>query len=62
MRFVGSSTVSLECRVTVADQMLSEADPLRQATEQAVRDKHGVTHTTIEMSPEGGDNELIAEP
>jgi len=27
------STVSLECRVTVADQMLSEAEPIRQAIE-----------------------------
>lgn len=55
------STVSLECRVTVADQMLSEAEPIRQAIEQALRDKHGVTHTAIEMSLKGNVGGLIAE-
>lgn len=55
------STVSLECRVTVADQMLSEAEPIRQAIEQALRDKHGVTHTAIEMSPKGNAGGLIAD-
>ena len=58
---IDERTLSLECRVSVEDQMLSASEPLRQEIRSALSQAHGITHSTIQLMPTTSCDGLIVE-
>jgi cobalt-zinc-cadmium efflux system protein len=58
---IDERTLSLECCVSVEDQMLSASEPLRQEIRSALSQAHGITHSTIQLMPTTSRDGLIVE-
>lgn len=58
---IDETTLSLECSISVEDQMLSAAEPLRRKIRSVLTEAHGISHSTIQLIPMMPRDGLVVE-